>query len=144
MDTKDQGSVAARLRVVEEHVRCENQHDLDGIMSTFGPAANYEDLPERAHHKGYDAVREFYAELLRVVPDLQLDIQRRYAAPEAIILEVIMRGRHLGNWRGLPPTGRRLEFPLCGVFTFDDANRLAGERIYYDRGTVLAQLVDRW
>jgi hypothetical protein len=33
-----------------------------------------------------------------------------------------------------------VEFPLCGVFTFDAHDRLAGERIYYDRGTVMRQL----
>lgn len=52
-----------------------------------------------------------------------------------------IRGTHLGIWRGgLPATGRRVEFPLCGVFTFDAEDRLAGERIYYDRATVLRQL----
>jgi hypothetical protein len=40
----------------------------------------------------------------------------------------------------LPPTGRPVQFPLCGVFTFDSENRLAGEKIYYDRATVLHQL----
>jgi hypothetical protein len=33
-----------------------------------------------------------------------------------------------------------VECPLCGIYTFDSNNRLAGERIYYDRGTVLRQL----
>jgi hypothetical protein len=46
----------------------------------------------------------------------------------------------LGWWRGLPPTGRHVRFPLCGVFSFDAEDRLAGERIYYDRATVLRQL----
>jgi hypothetical protein len=46
----------------------------------------------------------------------------------------------LGPWRGLPPTGRPLRFPLCGIFTFDGEDRLAGEKIYYDRATVLRQL----
>jgi hypothetical protein len=40
----------------------------------------------------------------------------------------------------MPATGRRVEFPLCGVFTFDTQDRLAGERIYYDRATVMRQL----
>jgi len=52
----------------------------------------------------------------------------------------MIRGTHLGEWRGLPATGRRVEVPLCGVYTFDADDRLAGERIYYDRGTVLRQL----
>ena len=40
----------------------------------------------------------------------------------------------------MPATGRRVEFPLCGIYTFDTQDRLAGERIYYDRGTVMRQL----
>jgi hypothetical protein len=34
-------------------------------------------------------------------------------------------------WRGLPPTGRPVRFPLCGIFTFDEENRLAGEKILF-------------
>ena len=30
-----------RLAIVEEHVRLENAHDLDGIMGTFGAVACY-------------------------------------------------------------------------------------------------------
>ena len=47
-----------------------------------------------------------------------------------------IRGTHLGDWRGLPATGRRVEFALCGVYTFDAQDRLAEEKIYYARGTV--------
>jgi SnoaL-like polyketide cyclase len=67
-------------------------------------------------------------------------VQRRHASEATVVLEVIIRGRHLGSWRGLPPTGRHVQFPLCGIYTFDDDNRLAGEKIYYDRATVLRQL----
>ena len=63
-----------------------------------------------------------------------------YVTDEAILVEVIIRGTHLGAWRGLPATGRRVEIPLCGVYTFDSDDHLAGEKIYYDRGTVLRQL----
>src|SRR5262249_26517084 len=89
---------------------------------------------------GHDAVRGYYGKLLRAMPDLHIEIRQRYVAVEAVVLEVIIRGHHLGAWRGLPPTGRKLQFPLCGVFGFDAEDRLAGERIYYDRATVLRQL----
>jgi hypothetical protein len=52
----------------------------------------------------------------------------------------VITGTQLGAWRGLPGTGRRLEFSLCAVFTFDENDRLARETIYYDRATVLRQL----
>jgi predicted ester cyclase len=108
----------ARIAIVEQHVRLENEHDLEGVLGTFGDTAR----------------------LMKALPDLVIDIQRRHFTDDAIVLEVMIRGTHLGGWRGLPATGRRVEFPLCAVYTFDSADCLAGEKIYYDRGTVLRQL----
>jgi steroid delta-isomerase-like uncharacterized protein len=138
--SEDQGRRAARLALVEEHVRLENRHDLDGIMRTFGASARYDEEPWDDHHIGSDAVRAYYDGLLRAMPDLAIEVRQRHVAEDAVLLEVVISGHHLGAWRGLPPTGRLLRFPLCGVFTFDREDRLAGERIYYDRATVLRQL----
>ena len=132
--------IAAHLKLVEEHVRHENAHDLEAIMGTFGATAHYDDEPWGAHYVGRDQVRTFYQELLLAVPGLRIDVERTHASSTAIVLEVIIRGRHLGAWRGLPATGAQIELPLCGIYTFDDDDRLAGERIYYDRATLLRQL----
>jgi len=131
---------AARLRLVEEHVGHENRHDLDGIMATFGATARYDEEPWDEHHTGREGVRAFYQDILRAVPDLRIDVQHRHSGDAAIVLEVVISGHHLGAWRGLPATGRAVQFPLCAIFTFDDADRLAGEKVYYDRATVLRQL----
>ena len=130
----------ARVRTVEEHVRCENDHDLGHIMQTFGAVARYDDEPWDEHHEGRDQVHAYYETLLRAVPDLNIDVRRRHVSAEAVILEVVITGTHRGAWRGLPGTGRRLRFPLCGIFTFDAQDRLSGEKIYYDRATVLRQI----
>lgn len=141
MTTSDfEPRLQARLALVDEHIGMENRHDIDGIMRTFGAVAQYDEEPWDDHHIGRDAVRGYYDGLLRAMPDLAIDVRQRHAAEAAVIVEVVISGHHRGLWRGLPPTGYRVEFPLCGVFTFDNENRLAGERIYYDRGTVLRQL----
>ncbi len=129
-----------RIELVEEHVRCENAHDLAGLMSTFGSEASYEDEPWSERHLGHAAVREYYRSLLAALPDLHIAVNRKHSTPDAIILEVVISGTHLGAWRGLPPTGRRVEFPLCGIFTFGRDAKLSGERIYYDRAAVLHQI----
>jgi steroid delta-isomerase-like uncharacterized protein len=131
---------AAWIAIVEQHVRLENAHDLEGVLGTFGDTARYDDEPWGEHFNGRDGVRQFYEQLMKALPDLQIEIQRRHVGDDAIILEVMIRGTQLGAWRGLPATGRRVELPLCGIYTFDADNRLAGEKIYYDRGTVLRQL----
>ena len=34
---------SARIATVEQHVRLENEHDLEGVLGTFGDTAKYED-----------------------------------------------------------------------------------------------------
>ena len=132
--------MSARIAVVEQHIRLENEHDLEGVLRTFGDSAQYDDEPWGEHYEGRNGVRQFYEQLMKGLPDLEIEVRRRHVTDDAILVEVIIRGTHLGGWRGLPATGRRVEFPLCGVYTFDADDRLAGEKIYYDRGTVLRQL----
>jgi steroid delta-isomerase-like uncharacterized protein len=129
-----------QLALVEEHVARENAHDLPGIMATFGHRAWYDDEPWGEHHEGRDAVHGYYESLLTSLPDLHINITRCLAAEEGVALEVRISGTQLGPWRGLPATGRAVVFPLCGIFSFDEEGRLAGERIYYDRGSVLRQV----
>jgi steroid delta-isomerase-like uncharacterized protein len=134
------GRASARLALVEEHVQRENAHDLPGIMATFGRGAWYDDEPWGEHHEGRDAVHGYYEDLLASLPDLRIDVTRCLATEEGVALEVRISGTHLGTWRGLPPTGRPVAFPLCGLYTFDEEGKIAGERIYYDRGSVLQQV----
>jgi steroid delta-isomerase-like uncharacterized protein len=131
---------SARVAVVEQHVRFENDHNLEGVLGTFGESARYEDEAWGDDYLGRDGVRSFYRQLMTALPDLEIQVQQRHVTDNAVLLEVLIRGTQLGPWRGLPATGRRVEVPLCGVYTFDDGDRLAGERIYYDRATVLKQL----
>ena len=114
----------ARIAIVEQHIQLENEHDLEGVLGTFGNNARYDDEPWSEHYTGRNGVGLFYQQLMKALPDLEIEVQRRYVTDDAIVVEVIICGTHLGGWRGLPAT--------------DD--RLAWEKIYYDRGTVLRQL----
>jgi steroid delta-isomerase-like uncharacterized protein len=131
---------SARIALVEQHIRLENEHDLEGVLQTFGDAARYDDEAWGEHYEGGIGVRLFYDQLMKALPDLEIEIQRWHVTDDAVLVEVVIRGTHLGQWRGLPATGRGVEVPLCGVYTFDSDDRLAGEKIYYDRATVLRQL----
>ena len=131
---------SARLALVHEHVRLENEHHLEGVLSTFGKNANYEDEAWGDRYAGRDGVRWYYEQLIAALPDLEIKVLKEHVTEDNVLLEVLICGTHLGPWRGLPATGRRVEVPLCGIYTFDDDDRLAGERIYYDRASVLRQL----
>lgn len=137
---RNEEAQSARVALVEQHIRLENEHDLEGVLRTFGETARYDDEAWGEHYEGGRGVRQFYEQLMKALPDLEIEIIRRHVTEAAIVMEVMIRGTHRGEWRGLPATGRQVEIPLCGVYTFDSNDRLAGEKIYYDRGTVLRQL----
>jgi steroid delta-isomerase-like uncharacterized protein len=132
--------IDGRIRLVEEHVQAENAHDLARIMTTFGEQARYEDQPWDEDHQGPGGVQAYYVRLLAALPDLHIAVERRHVTQDDVILEVTITGTHRGEWRGLPATGRRVQIPLCAVYTFDEVGKLAGERIYYDRAAVLGQI----
>jgi steroid delta-isomerase-like uncharacterized protein len=119
MTGTDTDRIAARLKLVDEHVRHENNHNLEAIMGTFGATARYDDEPWDAHHVGRDAVRAFYEGMLQALPGLRIDVLHTHASDTAVVLEVIIRGQHLGPWRGLPATGAQIEFRLRDL-TFDE------------------------
>ena len=114
---------ALRLALVEQHIRLENQHDLAGVLGTFGENARYDDEAWGEHYEGSAGVRAFYEQLMTALPDLEIAVERQHLTDDAIVVEVTIRGTHLGEWRGLPATGRKIEIPLCGVYTFDENDR---------------------
>jgi steroid delta-isomerase-like uncharacterized protein len=136
--TIDERRIAARINLVDEHMRAENDHDLDRTMATLIQAPNYKLNDEE--FGGGDSVRAFYTELFQGFPDLHLDETRRYVSDEAIILEVIMTGTQTNEFRKIPASGRRIQVPLCAIFLFDDNDRITGERVYLDVALMLRQL----
>ena len=129
---------AQRAQNVRDHFRLENGHDLDGVMATFGEMASFTMNGEP--HEGKAAVRAFYAGFFEGFPDLGFEIKEIHVGDKAIPVELILRGTHTRTWNGIPPTGRHFEVPVCAVFTFDDADRIIGERGYFDSALMLRQL----
>jgi hypothetical protein len=64
---------SARIATVEQHVRLENEHDLEGVLCTFGDAAQYDDEPWGEHYQGRNGVRLFYEQLMKALPDLEIE-----------------------------------------------------------------------
>ena len=139
MSATDQTSKARKERV-DNYLRLKNEHDIRPLVDLFRKDGELDDRGLGQTFRRHPCIHDYYTDLMRGVPDLSLEEKRRYVSDDAIIAEVIVRGTHLGDWRGLPPTGRRLEIPVCAVFTFGADQFLGRVRIYYDRALVLKQL----
>lgn len=127
-----------RVALVEEHVRLENDHDFAACVATFG-RARYEVVAGAETFDGATRVEHFLNENRRAFPDFHFTATRISPSTDAVIVEGRFTGTQNGFWRGLPPTGRRVDFPMCVVFDFE-GDVMVNERLYFDLGTPLQQL----
>ncbi len=132
----------AQLKLVEDHCLAENNHDLSAIMKTFGQqpyfGLNELEINGRATIQGLYAGFGFGEQ--GSFSNLHIEIVRRHLGDEAITLEILFTGKHTAEWNGIPATDKDVSVPACAIFTFDDAGKLAGERVYLDFASVLRQL----
>ena len=127
-----------REAVVLEHIDSENRHDFEATVRTFS-RPRYEVTPTAEVHDGADAVLAFLLESHNGFPNFELSIEKMHVAEDAIIVETRFVGTHSGTWKGLPPTGRRVDYMMCNVFEFDGPD-LVCERLSFDSLTILQQL----
>jgi steroid delta-isomerase-like uncharacterized protein len=59
---------------------------------------------------------------------------------DAVVIELRLRGKHEGAFRGRPASGRELDFRIIAHFQFDADGRIAQETAYYDRLTFMQQV----
>jgi steroid delta-isomerase-like uncharacterized protein len=125
-----------REAIVKQHADAENRHDVEATIATFHhPRYEVNGQPS----DGTEAVRELLQGLMDGFPDLHADIGKMRHADDAVFSEVLITGTNDGEWAGIPPSGRRIEVPVVGIFEFDD-DRLLCEKVYIDMATILTQI----
>ena len=60
-------------------------------------------------------------------------------ADDSVVVEFDLKGTHLGNFRGLPATGKAFRCRTLAIFEFE-GDRIVCERVYFDSATILRQL----
>jgi steroid delta-isomerase-like uncharacterized protein len=127
-----------REAIVREHMASENVHDFDTTIETFDHP-RYELIATGEVYDGEAEVRGYYAETRAAFPDQRNELLELHHADDSVVVEFLLLGTHLGALRALPPTGRAFRCRMTAFFIFD-GERLIGERVYFDQGTILRQL----
>jgi len=123
---------------VREHMESENVHDFDTTIGTFGHP-RYEIVPTGDVYDGEDQVRRYFAETRAAFPDQRNELIALHHADDAVIVEFDLLGTHLGELRGIPPTGREFRCRVTAFFMFE-GDRIVCERVYFDQLTIMRQL----
>jgi steroid delta-isomerase-like uncharacterized protein len=129
---------ARREAIVREHMESENRHDFDATIATFGHP-RYELIATGEVFDGEEEVRRYFAGSRGAFPDQRNELIALRHSDDAVIVELDLLGTHLGPLRGIEPTGKSFRCRMTAYFLFDD-DQLTCERVYFDSGTILAQL----
>ena len=129
----------AYLEVLQRHVRAETMHDMEATLVTLTPDCVFDDVPTGTLYRGHDEVRAYYQRWWSAFGNTPERNRRYVPDPATLIVETHFVGAHVGAWEGVAPTGRAIDLPVMIVVSFADG-LMSGERFYYDRATLQAQL----
>jgi steroid delta-isomerase-like uncharacterized protein len=129
---------ARREATVREHMESENRHEFDVTMATFDHP-RYEIIATGEVYDGEEEVAEYFRITRAAFPDQRNELIALHHADDSVAAEFHLRGTHLGELRGIAPTGREFTCRCLALFLFEE-DRLVCERVYFDVLTIMAQL----
>ena len=130
----------------ERHMAAEFEaKSIDATMETMASDPFVNHVPVMTGGVGFNDVRQFYSTLF--LPGHPADTEvvpiARTVGKDRIVDELIHKFTHSIDmpWilPGVPPTGKRVEVAVVVVILFKEG-KIDGERIYWDQGSVLAQV----
>ena len=132
--------------VFDAHVGAEFEtQDVDATMATMADDPYVWHVPTKMGGDGLDDVRGFYSSSFvgKWPADTKAEQIGRTVGDSCVVEELVMSFTHDVQvdvlLPGVPPTGRRVELPVVVVMGFD-GDKVAYEHIYWDQGSLLAQV----
>ena len=126
---------------VAEHFALENAHDWPKVVATFtAPNPVFELVPAGAKMSGHEGIAGAYHILDTALPDVRITVVKGSDVPGYSVREILITGKHTGDYFGVPGGGRKVKIEMACFFEFDAAGRLITERVYFDNARLIAQM----
>ena len=126
------------LQLLDRHLAAENAHDLAGTLATLTGDCEFVDHTLGMRWSGHEGAAAHYMMWWSAF-DTEVAGERLHLAESSAVAETTWRGTHRGEFMGVAPTGRTVEFRVAVVIEFRDG-RMAGERFYWDGAALARQL----
>jgi steroid delta-isomerase-like uncharacterized protein len=130
----------ANVELIRRHLAAEEAGEYDAILSEMTDPPEYF-LPGIAGEpiRSREGVSEIHHMLYESLQNISIDVVTIDANDEFGFAEVVTSGVHVGEFLGIPATGKKVHLSSCGVFIFRDG-KIQRESIYADRAEFLRQI----
>jgi predicted ester cyclase len=133
-----EGNKATVRRLVEE---VQNRHRLECIEEFFDlNFINHLEASEQS--SAFNAVERakiVFGQLFTAFPDLHATIQDQVAEGDKVVTRKIFRGTHQGEFMGVAPTGRQIEFAVIDILRLENG-KIVEHWAVQDRLALMQQL----
>ena len=124
-------------RLWVRHSIAEDRRDIDGLIGTLATDCVYEIVPTGQRWEGHDGARAFYTELFAAFPDNRFALSEIVVGPQGAFEVATLTATNTGPWAGVAASGLPVSLEVLILFPWEPAaERFAGERIWFDRGTL--------
>ena len=136
MSSTTEKNKAIFRRYVEEVFNKGNLHLVDEIFDKYISHRSDGGMDER----GPEDVKRFIGEFRHAFPDFHSTIEYQVAEGDMVVTRWRASGTHLGEFRGIPPTGKVVAVTGIGVFRFSEEGRVVESWDNLDELGILQQM----
>lgn len=129
-------SVERTREVMERYWNSQHQD-----LSMMAPDVVFTTMATGDQHRGPEEVRRMLEHIYHVAFEAHAELRTRLWAENQAMIEGWFVGRHIGEFAGMPATGRDVRVPLCVVYDLEDG-RITQGRVYLEVPVLLRQLKD--
>jgi steroid delta-isomerase-like uncharacterized protein len=90
-------------------------------------------------YRGPEAVQQMLHYFYHIAFDAEAEVSNQVIADGKAVWEGDVVGKHIGEFVGIPATGKEFRVPLCVVYDVED-EQIKRARIYFEIPSLLAQL----
>jgi steroid delta-isomerase-like uncharacterized protein len=88
---------------------------------------------------GEDAIGSVHKMLYEAFSPLEIELLNLRTSDTIGMAEVLVGGVQVGEFDGIPGSGKRVMFTTCAIFKFEDG-KILSETVYFDRREFLRQV----
>jgi serine phosphatase RsbU (regulator of sigma subunit) len=136
--TEEQNKASFR-RYLEE---AWNQSNLEVVDEIFDRYISHQ--PDGSVlERGPEDVKRFVGEFRSAFPDLRLISEAQIAEGDKVVSHGTIRGTHLGEFRGMAPTGQEREIKGMAIFRFSSEGKVVESWDSYDQLSLMRQSIEQ-
>ena len=114
-----------------------NRRHAGAIDELIAPNYINHDIPAPA--PGIEGFKQIHALFLTAFPDIHITIEDELSEGDKVATRGYFTGTHLGEFQGIPPTGRRIRVPYIDLWRVENG-KLVENWVQLDRLGMLQQL----